>query len=73
MDDNANVFEFFADLHSLIRILEKGAESEIYIAKYGVKIAKLTLLPEEERVRVSDEDYQIPEDFDHVTKIFIPL
>ena len=63
--ENSNVFETFTDLSGLIKLLETEAESVIYITKNGVKIAQLTLLPEEERVNVSEKKFTIPEYFDH--------
>lgn len=68
--ENSNVFETFADLSALIKILENGAEDVIYISRNGVKLAQLKLLPEEERINVSEKECTIPEGFDHLTKFY---
>ena len=68
--DNSNVFETFADLSALIKLLENGAEDVIYISRNGVKLAQLKLLPGEERINVSEKKCKVPEDFDHSTKFY---
>ena len=68
--ENSNVFEIFADLSALIKMLENGLEDVIYISRNGVKLAQLKLLPEEERINASEKECKIPEDFEHSTKFY---
>ena len=69
-----NVFETFTDLSFLVKLLEKGEDDVLYIAKNGVKIAKLTLLPEEERAKCINSalrDFEVPDDFDETPPNFV--
>lgn len=65
--NSVNMFEAKTDLSKLIRMLENKEEDVIYIARNGVEVAQLTLIPQrnpEKRIGVAAGKMILPQDFD---------
>ena len=64
-----NMFEAKSDLSKLVKMLETKEEDIIYIARNGVEIAQITLIPKTDttnRFGIAKGKFQISADFDSV-------
>lgn len=62
-----NMFEAKSDLSKLIKMLETHEEDIIYIARNGIEIAQLTLIPKNnisKRIGTAKEKLILPDNFD---------
>ncbi|MGN0604924.1 MAG: type II toxin-antitoxin system Phd/YefM family antitoxin [Oscillospiraceae bacterium] len=62
-----NMLEAKTDLSKLIRMLETQEEDIIYIARNGVEIAQLTLIPKADsskRIGIAKDKIILPDSFD---------
>ena len=63
----ANMPEAKTELSRLVRILETQQEDVIYLARNGMPVAQMTLLPkkpERKRIGVAEGKFKVPEEFD---------
>ena len=66
---SVNMFEAKTELSKLVKMLENKEEDVIYIARNGVEVAQLTLIPPknvEKRIGIAEGKIQIPNDFDEL-------
>lgn len=66
-----NMFEAKSDLSKLVKMLETKEEDVIYIARNGVGVAQLTLIPKtnsSERIGAAAGKFTVPENFDDMDK-----
>ena len=62
-----NMFEAKSDLSKLVKMLETQQEDVIYIARNGVEVAQITLIPKADtskRIGIAKGKFSISEDFD---------
>ena len=62
-----NMFEAKSDLSKLVKMLETQQEDVIYIARNGVEVAQITLIPKADtskRIGIAKDKFSISEDFD---------
>ena len=62
-----NMFEAKSDLSKLVKMLETQQEDVIYIARNGVEVAQITLIPKTDiskRIGIAKGKFSISEDFD---------
>lgn len=62
-----NILENGTDFSKLVKMLENKEEDVIYIARNGVNIARLTLIPKGEntqRIGIAAGKLNLPDDFD---------
>ena len=62
-----NMLEAKSDLSKLVRMLESKEEDVIYIARNGVSVAQLTLIPKTDvskRIGIAKGKIKLSEDFD---------
>ena len=62
-----NMLEAKSDLSRLVRMLESKEEDVIYIARNGVSVAQLTLIPKTDvskRIGIAKGKIKLSEDFD---------
>lgn len=66
-----NMFEAKSDLSKLVKMLETKEEDVIYIARNGVSVAQLTLIPKtspSKRIGAAAGKFTVPENFDEMDK-----
>ena len=66
-----NMFEAKSDLSKLVKMLETKEEDVIYIARNGVSVAQLTLIPktsQSKRIGAAAGKFTVPENFDEMDK-----
>lgn len=64
-----NMLEAKSDLSKLVRMLEAKEEDVIYIARNGVSVAQITLIPKADvnkRIGIAKGKLNLPDDFDEV-------
>lgn len=64
-----NMLEAKTDLSKLVKMLESKEEDVIYIARNGVSVAQLTLVPQidvSKRIGIAKGKLNLPDDFDEV-------
>ena len=61
-----NMFEAKTDLSKLVRMLETKQEDKIIIARHGVPVAQIVLVPEEapKRIGAAAGVFKVPDEFD---------
>lgn len=62
-----NMFEAKSDLSKLVKMLETQQEDVIYIARNGVEVAQITLIPKTDtskRIGIAKGKFSVSEDFD---------
>ena len=62
-----NMLDAKTNLSKLIKMLENGEEDAIYIARDGVRVAQITLVPEKDvskRIGIAEGELVLPEGFD---------
>ena len=62
-----NMFEAKSDLSKLVKMLETQQEDVIYIARNGVEVAQITLIPKTDtskRIGIAKGKFSISKDFD---------
>lgn len=62
-----NMFEAKSDLSKLVKMLETQQEDVIYIARNGVEVAQITLIPKADtskRIGIAKGKFSVSEDFD---------
>lgn len=64
-----NMLEAKTDLSKLVKMLETNEEDVIYIARNGISVAQITLIPKvdvSKRIGIAKGKLDLPEDFDEV-------
>lgn len=64
-----NMLKAKSDLSKLVRMLEEKEEDVIYIARNGVSVAQLTLVPQvdvSKRIGIAKGQIKLSDDFDNV-------
>ena len=64
---SVNMLKAKTDLSKLVKLLETGQEEVIYIARNGVPVVQLTLVPKKDvskRIGVARGKFRVPDDFD---------
>lgn len=64
-----NMLKAKSDLSKLVRMLEEKEEDVIYIARNGVSVAQLTLIPKvdvSKRIGIAKGQIKISDDFDEL-------
>lgn len=62
-----NMLEAKTDLSRLIKLLETKQEEVIYLARNGMAVAQMTLIPKEQggkRIGVAEGKFRVPDEFD---------
>ena len=68
---SVNMFEAKTDLSRLVKMLEAKEEDVIYIARNGVWVAQLTLIPEansSKRIGAAAGKFTVPANFDDMDR-----
>ena len=66
-----NMLETKTELSRLVKILETKQEDVIYLARNGIPVAQLTLIPPqpaEKRIGIAEGKFKIPDEFDEWDK-----
>lgn len=66
-----NMFEAKTNLSKLIKMLETKQEDVIYLARNGIAVAQMTLIPKGQglkRIGVAEGKFKVPEMFDEWDK-----
>ena len=66
-----NMLEAKTDLSKLVKMLETKQEDVIYLARNGIAVAQMTLIPKNQgkkRIGVAEGKFKVPEMFDEWDK-----
>ncbi len=62
-----NMLEAKTDLSKLVKMLETRQEDVIYLARNGIAVAQMTLIPKksaDKRIGIAEGKFKVPDEFD---------